>query len=174
MYDSHKAARDSFVIWHGIGKQRQGYKFDIMRFSRAQFKYALRSAKQQDGTLRRESLAKKRALKAPLLDAIHPYGACRLPCTRVNRKVWHVARMSRTRANRAKKMHPSCFEIFSYLLTWNSFVESIISHEMHCQLCWIVASTVLLDSKNIADAIVCACTALLRNLSEKNLLSHTV
>ena len=53
-------------------------------------------------------------------------------------------------------MHPSCFEIFSYLSTWNSFVESIISHEMHCQLCWIVASMVLLDSKNIADAIVCA------------------
>ena len=38
----------------------------------------------------------------------------------------------------------------------NSFVESIISHEIHCQLCWIVASMVLLDSKNIADAIVCA------------------
>ena len=28
---------------------------------------------------------------------------------------------------------------------------------MHCQLCWIVASMVLLDSKNIADAMVCAC-----------------
>ena len=41
----------------------------------------------------------------------------------------------------------NCFEIFSYLSTWNSFVESIISHEMHCQLCWIVASMVLLDSK---------------------------
>ena len=37
------------------------------------------------------------------------------------------------------------------------FVESIISHEMHCQLCWIVARMVLLDSKNIADAIVCVC-----------------
>ena len=70
-------------------------------------------------------------------------------------------------------MHPSCFEIFSYLSTWNSFVESIISHEMHCQLCWIVASMALLDSKNIADAIVCACKELLRNLSEENLLSYT-
>ena len=30
---------------------------------------------------------------------------------------------------------------------------------MHCQLCWIVASMVFLDSKNIADAIVCACTS---------------
>ena len=25
VYDSHKAARDSFVIWRGIGKPRQGY-----------------------------------------------------------------------------------------------------------------------------------------------------
>ena len=61
VYDSHKAARDSFVIWRGIGKPRQGYEFDMMRFSRAQFKYALRSAKQHEGTLRRESLAKKLA-----------------------------------------------------------------------------------------------------------------
>ena len=64
VYDSHKAARDSFVIWRGIGKPRQGYEFDMMRFSRAQFKYALRSAK-QEGTLRRESLAKKLALSQP-------------------------------------------------------------------------------------------------------------
>ena len=45
---------------------------------------------------------------------------------------------------------------------------------MHCQLCWIVASMVLLDSKNIADAIVidsnpqqslsiCSCRCLLRS-----------
>ena len=37
---------------------------------------------------------------------------------------------------------------------------------MHCQLCWIVANMVLLDSKNIADAIVCVCKELLRNLLE--------
>ena len=39
---------------------------------------------------------------------------------------------------------------------------------MHCHLYWIVASMVVLDSKNIADAIVCACRPkeLLRNLSE--------
>ncbi len=35
---------------------------------------------------------------------------------------------------------------------------------MHCQLCWIVASMVLLDSKNVADAIVCACKELVRIL----------
>ena len=64
MYDSHKAARDSFVIWRGIDKPRQGYGFDMIGFSRAQFKYALRSAKEQDGT-RGESLAKKLALSQP-------------------------------------------------------------------------------------------------------------
>ena len=37
---------------------------------------------------------------------------------------------------------------------------------MHCQLCWIVASMVLLDLKNIADAIVVRVKRLLRNLSE--------
>ena len=37
---------------------------------------------------------------------------------------------------------------------------------MDCQLWWIVASMVLIDSKNVADAIVCACKELLRNLSE--------
>ena len=31
------AARDSFVIWKGIDKTRQGYEFDMMRFSRAHF-----------------------------------------------------------------------------------------------------------------------------------------
>ena len=53
------------MIWRGIGKPRQGYEFDMMRFSKAQFKYALRSAKQHEGTLRRESLAKKLALSQP-------------------------------------------------------------------------------------------------------------
>ena len=42
-------------------------------------------------------------LKAPLHDAIRPHGSCRLPCTWVNRNVWHVARMSRTRENRVKR-----------------------------------------------------------------------
>ena len=32
---------------------------------------------------------------------------------------------------------------------------------MDCQLCWIVASMVLLDSKNVADAIVCACKSVI-------------
>ena len=53
------------MIWRGIGKPRQAYEFDMMRLSRAQFKYALRSAKQQECTLREESLAKKLALSQP-------------------------------------------------------------------------------------------------------------
>ena len=40
--------------------------------------------------------------KAPLHDTIRPHGACRFPCTWVNRNVWHVGRMSRTRENRVK------------------------------------------------------------------------
>ena len=52
-----------------------------------------------------------------------------------------------------------------YPVTWNSFVEPIYSHEMHCQLRWIVASMMVLDSKSIADAMVCACRKLLRDLS---------
>ena len=53
------------MIWKGIGKTRQGYEFDMMRFSRAQFKYALLSAKQKEGILRRESLVNKLALSQP-------------------------------------------------------------------------------------------------------------
>ena len=52
-----------------------------------------------------------------------------------------------------------------YPITWNSFVEPISSHEIHCQLRWTVASMVVLDSKSIADAMVCACRKLLQDLS---------
>ena len=44
---------------------------------------------------------------------------------------------------------------------------------MHCQLRWTVASMVVLDSKSIADAMVCACRKLLRDLSVVKLLSYT-
>ena len=39
---------------------------------------------------------------------------------------------------------------------------------MHCQLRWIVASMMVLDSKGIADAMVCASRTLLRDLSRVN------
>ena len=46
---------------------------------------------------------------------------------------------------------------------------------MYCQLCWTVASIVVVDSKSITDAMACASRKLLRDLSEKNLiiLSYT-
>ena len=36
---------------------------------------------------------------------------------------------------------------------------------MHGQLCWTVASMMVLDSKSIADAMVCECRKLMRDLS---------
>ena len=48
-------------------------------------------------------------LKAPLHGTICPHGACRLPCTWVNRNVWHVARMSRTRENRVNRIYSSFY-----------------------------------------------------------------
>ena len=50
-----------------------------------------------------------RLLKAPLHSTIRPHGACRLPCTWVNRNVWHVARMSRTRENRVNRIYSSFY-----------------------------------------------------------------
>ena len=44
---------------------------------------------------------------------------------------------------------------------------------MQCHLRWTVASVVVLDSNSIADAIVCACTKLFRDLWEYGLI-HTV
>ena len=42
----------------------------------------------------------KEVVKAPLHDTIRSCGACRLPCTSANRKVWHVSRMFRVDENR--------------------------------------------------------------------------
>ena len=48
-------------------------------------------------------------LKAPLHGTICPHGACRSPCTWVNRNVWHVARMSRTCENRVNRIYSSFY-----------------------------------------------------------------
>ena len=53
------------------------------------------------------------------------------------------------------------------------FCRTNKSHEMHCQLCWTVASIVVLDSNRITDAMVCACMKLLRDLSGVKPLIHT-
>ena len=48
-------------------------------------------------------------LKAPYKIRFARHGACRLPCTWVNRNVWHVARMSRTPENRVKRIYSSFY-----------------------------------------------------------------
>ena len=47
------------------GKPRQGWIFDLMRQIRSQFKYALRTVKNNENVLRRESLANKLACSNP-------------------------------------------------------------------------------------------------------------
>ena len=63
--DLHKTARDAFVMWANCGKPRQGSKFDLMRQSRACFKYALRAVKTHESSLRKQSLANKLSLSQP-------------------------------------------------------------------------------------------------------------
>ena len=63
--DLHKTARDAFVMWANCGKPRQGSEFDLMRQSRACFKYALRAVKTHESSLRKQSLANKLSLSQP-------------------------------------------------------------------------------------------------------------
>ena len=52
-------------MWCNNGKPRQGWIFDLMRQTRSQFKYALRTVKNNENVLRRESLANKLACSNP-------------------------------------------------------------------------------------------------------------
>ena len=63
--DLHKDARECFVMWCNNGKPRQGWIFDLMRQTRSQFKYALRTVKNNENVLRRESLANKLSCSNP-------------------------------------------------------------------------------------------------------------
>ena len=63
--DLHKDARECFVMWCNNGKPRQGWIFDLIRHTRSQFKYALRTVKNNENVLRRESLANKLACSNP-------------------------------------------------------------------------------------------------------------
>ena len=63
--DLHKDARECFVMWCNNGKSRQGWIFDLMHQTRYQFKYALRTVKNNENVLRRESLANKLACSNP-------------------------------------------------------------------------------------------------------------
>ena len=52
-------------MWCNNGKPRQGWIFDLMRQTRSQFKYALRTVKDNENVLRRESLANKLSCSNP-------------------------------------------------------------------------------------------------------------
>ena len=56
--DAHRVAREDFLYWRSIGNPRQGQAFEAMRFSRARFKYALRSCRANVAQLQADGLAK--------------------------------------------------------------------------------------------------------------------
>ena len=57
----HKLARNCFIIWRSCGTPRQGEEFELMRWTRLQFKYALRYVKQHETVMHKYSLANKLA-----------------------------------------------------------------------------------------------------------------
>ena len=56
--ESHEQARDAFLLWHSNGKPRFGPLFELMRTTRARFKYALRQCKKEEKCHRANSLAR--------------------------------------------------------------------------------------------------------------------
>ena len=52
-------------MWCNNGKPRQGWIYDLMRQTRSQFKYSLRTVNNNENVLRRESLANKLAFGNP-------------------------------------------------------------------------------------------------------------
>ena len=55
----HNAARDAYLLWKDSGKTRQGAIYDLMKRSRAQFKYALRKCKVNKNTIIADKIANK-------------------------------------------------------------------------------------------------------------------
>ena len=55
----HTAARDAFKLWVDTGKSRQGQIFQWKQRSHLRFKYALRFIKNNENTMRADSLARK-------------------------------------------------------------------------------------------------------------------
>ena len=56
--EAHDAAREAFGIWHHNGKPRNGLFFDVMKRTRAIFKYSLRHCKRSETQQRADALAK--------------------------------------------------------------------------------------------------------------------
>ena len=61
----HEGARECFIMWRDAGKPRQGPICDMMKLSRARFKYSLRFIKQHESQLRKDALANKLAQGKP-------------------------------------------------------------------------------------------------------------
>ena len=60
--EAHEASRDTFLLWKCSGQPREGHIADLMRKSRANYKYAIRFCKRNEESLRADSLAKKLAI----------------------------------------------------------------------------------------------------------------
>ena len=61
----HEGARECFIMWRDAGKPRQGPICDMMKLSRARFKYSLRFIKQHESQLKKDALANKLAQGKP-------------------------------------------------------------------------------------------------------------
>ena len=55
--DYHAIARDAFLLWRDSGSPRQGPIFDLMRTSRAKFKYVFKICKNSESQMRANALA---------------------------------------------------------------------------------------------------------------------
>ena len=59
----HVSAREIFLQWRGEGSPRQGPMFELMKRSRASFKYAVRQLKRDEERIRADNMARKMADK---------------------------------------------------------------------------------------------------------------
>ena len=61
--ESHSTAREAFILWRVNGSTKQGFFFDNMKRTRAQFKYTLRQCRMDKDANIADSLAKNVSLK---------------------------------------------------------------------------------------------------------------
>jgi endonuclease/exonuclease/phosphatase family metal-dependent hydrolase len=61
--DKHKLARDAYLAWIAVGKQRSGPEYWLMKRSRARFKLAIRYCKQHEDSIRSNIYANSLAAK---------------------------------------------------------------------------------------------------------------
>lgn len=60
---SHEEAREAFLLWQANNKPKQGHLFNLMKCTRARFKYSLRYCKSIESRARADALANKLLLK---------------------------------------------------------------------------------------------------------------